>query len=356
MSIIALPATWRRGVHSGHAPFVIDISVVVATRDRAEFLIRLLDALARQQRAPEFEVVVVDDGSIDATTRRANDAAAFLPFPLRVLRQDESGGPAAARNRGWRAAAASLVAFTDDDCVPESSWLAALIRALGSNSVDIAAGFTTFPDDQAERRGTWSYWMEDDGRSGHFSTCNVAYRRAVLEAVGGFDEEGFRYRRQGRGGTRCVNGEDTDLAWRAIEAGFRAGSASDAVVRHEVFPSSWRDYVRNVRRLEGLVLLMKKHPQLRAHFGVEWVYRTDDAAALATLAGLVGLVSRRARPFALVGTIAAIAWYVRIFRRYRIPPRGPGGHLVAVPLGLVADSYAALVMLRASIRHRTVLL
>jgi hypothetical protein len=128
------------------------------------------------------------------------------------------------------------------------------------------------------------------------------------------------------------------------------------VVRHEVFPSSWRAYLRNVRRLEGLVLLVKKHPQLRDRFGIEWVYRTDDAAALAVLAGTVGLTSRRLRPVAALGTIAAVTWYVRIFRRFRIPPAGPGGHLVAVPLGMVADAYAGLVMLRASIRHRTVLL
>jgi hypothetical protein len=62
------------------------------------------------------------------------------------------------------------------------------------------------------------------------------------------------------------------------------------------------------------------------------------------------------RPVAVLGTVAAVAWYVRIFRRFRIAPRGRGGHLVAVPLGLVADAYAGLVMLRASIRHRTVLL
>jgi len=333
---------------------VTDVAVVIATKNRAELLLRLLDALAQQAAAPAFEVVVVDDGSTDATAVRATDAATTLPYPLQVLRQDESTGPAGARNGGWRATTAPLVVFTDDDCVPEPEWLGALTAATAH--ADLAAGVTTYPEDQADRRGTWSYWMEDDGHSGHYSTCNVAYRRAVLEAVGGFDEDGFRYARPGRGGSRSVNGEDTDLAWRAIEAGFRPAVATGAVVRHEVFPSSWRAYLRNVRRLEGLVLLIKKHPQLRAHFGVEWVYRTDDAAALAALAGLAGMTSRRLRPFAALGAVAAIAWYVRLFRRFRIPPTGPGGHLVAVPLGLVADAYAGLVMLRASIRHRTVLL
>ncbi|HEX3669161.1 MAG TPA: glycosyltransferase [Acidimicrobiia bacterium] len=331
-----------------------DVAVVIATKDRVALLERLLDALGRQEAAPAFEVVVVDDGSKDATSDRVGETAETLPFKLRVLRQGESTGPAGARNRGWRATTAPLIVFTDDDCVPEPAWLRELATTVAG--ADLAAGVTTYPEDQADRRGTWSYWMEDDGNSGHFSTCNVAYRRDVLEAVGGFDEDGFRYRRHGRAAARCVNGEDTDLAWRAIEAGFRPAVASGAVVRHEVFPSNWRAYLRNVRRLEGIVLLIKKHPQLRAHFGVEWVYRTGDAAALAVLAGLAGMTSRRLRPLAALGTIAAVTWYVRLFRRFRIPPTGPGGHLVAVPLGFVADAYAALVMLRASIRHRTVLL
>ena len=127
--------------------------------------------------------------------------------------------------------------------------------------------------------------MEDDGRSGYFSTCNVAYRREVLDAVGGFDEAGFSYRRPGAQARRCINGEDTDLAWRAIEAGFRSAVADDALVEHDVFPSDYRAHLHSVPRLAGLVLLFKKHPQLRQHFGKSLVYRTEDVAAGAFFAG-----------------------------------------------------------------------
>jgi glycosyltransferase involved in cell wall biosynthesis len=328
------------------------VSIVVATKDRAPRVLRLLDALANQENAPDFEVVVVDDGSTDDTATRVTEHAGKLPYDVTVLSQERSTGPAGARNVGWRAARADRIAFTDDDCVPTPRWLGTLAAAL--DDADVVAGPTTFPADQADRRGTWSYWMEDDGTAGQFSTCNVAYRRDALAAVDGFDADGFAARSPGN--ARCINGEDTDLAWRVIEAGYRTTIAFDAIVHHDVFPSDWRQYVRNARRLEGLVLLIKKHPHLRAHFGREWFWHTDHAAVIAVAGALVAMSSRRARPLAAVGLVGAVAWYTRLFRRFRRPPSGRGGYVVAVPLGLVADGYATIVMARSSFRYRTLLL
>jgi glycosyltransferase involved in cell wall biosynthesis len=332
-----------------------EVAVVVPTHNRVALLMRLIEAVEGQEEAPTLEVVVVDDGSTDGTSERVSERAKRAHIPIRVLRHERAAGPASARNLGWRSTSAPIVAFTDDDCVPSPRWLRSLVDTLNMRAAGLVAGVTTYPMDQAARRGTWSYWMEDDGHTGHYSTCNVVYRRDALEAVGGFDEDGFRYRGR-RGEARCVNGEDTDLAWRTIEYGFRAEASADALVYHEVFPSSWGEYLRNKRRLEGLVLLFKKHPQLRARFGKEWVYRTHDAAALAVALSAAALCVRPLRPLAALGVIAAGTWYVRLFRRYQMPPRGRGGYWTAVPLGLVSDSYAAFVMLRASIRHRTLLL
>jgi GT2 family glycosyltransferase len=318
-------------------------------------LLRLLAALTAQREVPRFELIVVDDGSTDDTATRIAEIEPHVPFRIRFIRQAQPTGPAGARNRGWRSTDAPIVAFTDDDCMPEPEWLNRLIGGFRHMRVDIVAGVTTYPPDQADRRDAFAYWMEDDGVRGHYPTCNVAYRRSAIEAVDGFDEDSFRHRRPHRA-DRGTLGDDTDLAWRAIEAGFRAGSVPDAVVHHEVFPSSWRRHMRNVPRLEGIVLLLKKHPRLRAHFGRRVVYRGEDALALGVLLGVGAMAFRRTRPLGVVATVASGSFYARMFYRHRILPQVRGGYPVAVPLSLVADAYAAIVMLRASLRYRTLVL
>src|SRR4051812_19853042 len=101
-------------------------SVVVATHNRAELLARLTDALRAQSDVDAFEVIVVDDGSADATPDVLRRIERSWPA-LRTIRLDENRGPATARNAGWRAATAPIVAFTDDDCVPQAGWLAGLV-------------------------------------------------------------------------------------------------------------------------------------------------------------------------------------------------------------------------------------
>ena len=89
------------------------VSVVVATHNRAARLAALLESL-QQQTLEDFEVVVCDDASSDDTQ---DVLARPWQLDLRHVRRDVAGGPAKARNAGWRAARGRLIAFTDDDCV-----------------------------------------------------------------------------------------------------------------------------------------------------------------------------------------------------------------------------------------------
>ena len=116
------------------------VAVVIPTHNRSARLRRLLDGLRAQHVDGGFEVVVVDDASTDDTPEVVAELARSYPHPFHYERLERNAGPAVARNRGWRIATAPLVAFTDDDCVVEPGWLAALVGAL--EHADLAQGMT----------------------------------------------------------------------------------------------------------------------------------------------------------------------------------------------------------------------
>ena len=87
---------------------------------------------------------------------------------------------------------------------------------------------------------------------GYYETCNIGYRRSVLEGLDGFDEQ-FRH----------PFGEDTDLAWRAREGGATTRFAPEALVYHEVWPGTLRSTLRDLRRREGIVQCAQRHPTAR---------------------------------------------------------------------------------------------
>lgn len=166
------------------------VSVVIPTRDRPRPLGACLDALAAQQGSPPFEVVVVDDASVDA------DAVASVAeqHGARLVRTG-GRGPAAARNRGIREAAAPVVCLTDDDCRPGPGWLAALARRVGDGA-RVVAGPTRVgrPDDPyaAAAQTVTNHLVAAPGgplprRVAFAPTSNLAVRRDVAEALP-FDE------------------------------------------------------------------------------------------------------------------------------------------------------------------------
>jgi GT2 family glycosyltransferase len=317
-------------------------SVVVATHNRRERVHRLLDGLAIQTGAPPFEVVVVDDGSSDGTFESLRERQGD-PFEVIPLRLEPNRGPAAARNVGWRAARADLVCFTDDDCLPDPGWLAALTNAVVG--IDIAQGRTVPDEAQAGNHGPFSRTMVVPYEEGFYETCNIVYRRTVLENLGGFDES-FRF----------PYGEDTDLAWRAREAGAQTAFAHDALVRHDVWPSDFRAHLRDMRRREGLVLAFRKHPQLRGYLGRGIFFRQVHPPTVSALAALALLANKPRSKARLTATTASVLWYAWVCHLVRHKPRRRWQWTLVVPLAFLADTYEVAVMARASAKYRTLLL
>jgi HAD superfamily hydrolase (TIGR01662 family) len=253
------------------------------------------------------EIVLVDDrasGSGQALQ------APEMGVPVRVLRTG-GRGPAAARNAGWRAVGTEWVAFLDDDVVPGPGWTAQLARDLDGLAADVGASQgcieVPLPTDRRPtdvERGTAGL---ADAR---WITADMAYRRAALQRVGGFDERfGRAYR------------EDADLALRVIAAGYHIVTGQRRTV-HPARPSGPLASVRAQRGNADDVLMRRRH-------GSGWRHRIGDGPgrlrrhALTTAAAVV-MLGAAARRHPRVASAAGLAWVALTaeFALHRILP-GP---------------------------------
>ncbi len=242
----------------------LPVSVVVPTLGRQELLNQCLAALTAQQFPPSrYEIVIVDDGP-STSTRAVVEAwrARVGAEGPRISYIANSGvhGPAAARNRGWRAARGSIVAFTDDDTIPDPQWLVHGMRAFGED-VQAVWGRIVMPLD----RTPTDYERDAQGLAGaEFVTANCFCPRYVLEELDGFDE---RFRTAWR--------EDADLYFRLLQRDGRIVHAPGAVVVHPIRPAGWGVSLKQQKKILFDALLYKKHPglyreKIRAH--ARWDY------------------------------------------------------------------------------------
>jgi len=208
------------------------VSVVVCTYNGAATIAQCLASCARLAY-PEFEVVVVDDGSTDQT------AAIAAEFDVRLVTTPNQG-LAAARNVGLEHARGEIVAYLDDDAWPDPDWLRYLVSefmstphaAIGGPNVPPASGFVA--DCIACAPGGPIHVLVSDREAEHIPGCNMALRREALAHLGGFDE---RFR---------IAGDDVDVCWRLQNAGWTIGFAPAAMVWHRR-RGSIRAYLRQQR-------------------------------------------------------------------------------------------------------------
>jgi histidinol-phosphate phosphatase family protein len=178
--------------------------VVVPTVGR-DSLRLLLSALAAADGPPPGRVLVVDDRRDRSRTLPVGELAGVEVVAGR------GAGPAAARNLGWRRASAEWVAFLDDDVVPSPTWLADLAGDLEPLGPEVAAsqGRVRVPMPSGRRPTDWERNVRGL-ETARWATADMAYRRSVLDEVGGFDE---RFPRAYR--------EDADLGLRVVRAGYQ---------------------------------------------------------------------------------------------------------------------------------------
>lgn len=204
----------------------------------------LLGSLARQTLArSRFEVVLVHTRDDDPGARAAARHDDRLTI-RRVRYRPAGGGAAAARNLGWRAARGRAVAFVDADCRAEPGWLEAVTARLDAEADALGVEGLTRTEPEAVTPFTHQVVNLSGGQ---FPSCNVCYRRAVLERVGGFDER-FPY-----------GHEDTDLSIRVRRLG-PVPFSPEAVVVHPPIPTRPLQLVRRARLWRNELLLYHKDP------------------------------------------------------------------------------------------------
>ena len=224
----------------------MDVSVLIGTYNRAPLLERTLAALGAQEypASLRWEIVVVDNNSQDGTARCVDAFAARSPVPVRRVHETRQG-VSHARNRGIEEARGHILAFTDDDVLPASDWVAGVPAAIDRWAADGVGGRilplweTPPPAWLAQNRRLLDHLaLMDFAGSGLLALplpagpqvwgANMAFRRDLFDRVGTFDPcRGMR-------GRKLYRGEDTDLVNRALAAGLRIAYDPRLTVSHRI--------------------------------------------------------------------------------------------------------------------------
>lgn len=220
------------------------VFAIIPTYNRASLLLKLLESLRRQTYLVDrFEVIMVDDSSTDEPEQVVRKFAESAPFSVIYLRQKRKGP--AARNLGIRHSRGEIIAFADDDVTVIEDWIENAVKYFKSNKVEGVEGRT-------EPCGSKTPFVckATNLKGGKFLTCNIFYTKAILEKVGGFDE---RFQAPYR--------EDSDLAWRVLDARGQIVFAPDVVAFHPYFPKRPLAMLKSLFVLQYDYLLYFKHPQ-----------------------------------------------------------------------------------------------
>jgi len=231
-------------------PFPMDeawpmVSVVVCTYNGSRTLQDTVEGL-KQLEYPNFEVIIVDDGSTDGLTSEIAQQSGF-----RVIQTAQSG-LSAARNTGLFESCGEIVAYIDDDARPDPHWLHYMVNSfMKSDHCGIGGPNVQPPGDGpiaecvANSPGGPVHIMLTDRIAEHIPGCNMAFRRSHLDTIGGFDPQ-FR-----------VAGDDVDICWRLQSMGWTIGFSPAALVWHHR-RNSISAYLRQQRGYGGAEALLER--------------------------------------------------------------------------------------------------
>ena len=341
------------------------VSVVVCAYNAERTMDACLESL-RTLNYPDYEVIVVNDGSNDRTLEISERHRAVYEAdpggPRMVIISQENKGLSVARNVGAHAATGEIVAYTDSDCVPDPDWLAFLVYKFVRSGF-VAVGGPNFPPPEpflvpaavAVSPGGPTHVLLNDEVAEHIPGCNMAFTKKALEDIGGFEP------------VFAAAGDDVDLCWRLQNRGYAIGFSPAATVWH-YRRNTVKAYLKQQMGYgKAEALLYFKHPyrfnllgQSRwlgriygelttavlsrrpiIYFGafgrglfqsmyeapsslLSYLPFTLEWNAIGILVFLSALVTPRALPFAALPLTVSIVWSITTALRARVDPRFTG--------------------------------
>ena len=268
---------------------MVRVSIVIPTKNSAKYLEKCLRSIQELDFPREdLEVIVVDGGSTDRTVEIARRYGCKILFESR-------GTIAYARDLGARAASGEFVAFTDSDCVVDRNWIRELLSCFTDERVAAVGGPNLTPEDDSGFGKAVGDVLEFLSKAGarygfrasrvvevhHNPTCNVMYRRGVLEEVGGFNHN-------------LVTVDDEELDYRIRKRGYRILFTPRAVVYH-YRRGSWRSFARMAYNYgTGRMQAIKLHRDMG-----RWFHHASMLVALLVISSPLLLALRETRALAL---------------------------------------------------------
>lgn len=224
------------------------ISVIIPVYNSEKTISLCLDALLNQNFQEKYEIIIVDDGSID----RSIDIIKRYK-KIRLIKQKHKG-PAAARNLGAKRSNGNILLFTDADCQPSINWIKEMVKPFKNPNIvgvqgryktkqkDMIARFVQFEiEDRYEKMAKYRY-------IDFIGSYSAGYRKDVFIKEGGFDET-----------FPIASGEDTDFSFRLSKKGYKMVFNPKAIVYHQ-HPDTMKRYLnQKFWRAYWRVLLYKKH-------------------------------------------------------------------------------------------------
>ena len=223
------------------------VSVIVCSYNGGATLDECLRSLSTLNY-PNYEVIVVDDGSTD------NTPEILARFPRVRAVHERHHGLSVARNTGLECATGEVIAYTDSDCIVEPDWLTHLVHQLTMSGAAAVGGPNLTPEDGwlaaciASAPGQPTHVLVSDQIAEHIPGCNMAFRREALEAINGFDPQFLKA------------GDDVDICWRLQHDGFLITFAPGAFVWHHRRQSALTYLKQQAGYGAAEALLHFKHP------------------------------------------------------------------------------------------------